>query len=171
MKSRGALLVVALALVGILTWLLWPSREHPLAALTLGRPQSAAAPARPATVTPRDLAPPEARSALADALNLPTGTIQSDLRVVEDVIDAYRSNFHENPVGTNAEITAALTGRNPLRLALLPPDHPAINLKGELCDRWGRPFFFHQLSGTQMEIRSSGPDRKMWDADDAVLTP
>ena len=44
-------------------------------------------------------------------------------------------------------------------------------MKGELCDRWGRPFFFHQLSGTKMEIRSAGPARQLWTDDDVVLTP
>jgi len=74
-------------------------------------------------------------------------------------------------VGENAEITAVLAGRNRLQLALIPPSHPAINRAGELCDRWGTPFFFHALSGTQMEIRSAGPDRRLWSADDVVLTP
>ncbi len=61
--------------------------------------------------------------------------------------------------------------KNPLRLALIPPDQPAINRAGELCDRWGTPFFFHAESATRMEIRSAGPDQKMWSADDVVLSP
>jgi len=44
-----------------------------------------------------------------------------------------------------------------------------INAKGELVDYWGTPFFFHQLSGTQMEIHSAGPDRQMWTGDDIVI--
>ena len=43
-----------------------------------------------------------------------------------------------------------------------------INARGELIDNWGTPFFFHQVSGTEMEIRSAGPDMKMWTADDLV---
>jgi hypothetical protein len=43
-----------------------------------------------------------------------------------------------------------------------------INGKGELVDYWGTPFFFHQLSGTEMEIHSAGPDKVMWTADDLV---
>ena len=58
-----------------------------------------------------------------------------------------------------------------LGFAFIPPGNPAINARGELCDRWGTPFFFHQLSGSQMEIRSAGPDRKLWTPDDEVLTP
>ena len=89
------------------------------------------------------------------------------------MIDAFRTNFPHagNPVGDNAEITATLTGRNNLRLALIPPGHPAVNRRGELCDRWGTPFFFHAESAHKMEIRSAGPDRKMWSADDVLFSP
>jgi hypothetical protein len=31
------------------------------------------------------------------------------------------------------------------------------------------PRQMHQLSGTVMEIRSAGPDRRMWTADDLVV--
>lgn len=114
----------------------------------------------------------EEPSHLADELGSSAGDIMSDLRIVDSVLAAYRSSVHSgNPVGENAEITAALTGRNKLGFAFIAPDHPAINAKGELCDRWGTPFFFHQLSGTAMEIRSAGPDRRLWTKDDQVLTP
>jgi hypothetical protein len=113
------------------------------------------------------------RSALADALNSPANDIRADLRLVSEIIDTFRTNFPRdgNPVGNNAEITAVLSGRNQLRLALIPPDHPAINQAGELCDRWGTPFFFHAESANKMEIRSAGPDRKMWNEDDVVASP
>lgn len=117
--------------------------------------------------------PVEARITLADDLNAPGGDIHHDLLILQDIFIAWRTNYpHDgNPVGENAEITAALTGGNSFQLALIPKNHPAINANGELCDRWGTPFVFHQLSGTRMEIRSAGPDRKLYTADDAVLTP
>ncbi len=121
----------------------------------------------------RPAPPPPERSTLADALNSPSTDIRADLRLVLELVDTFRSNFLQtgNPTGTNAEITAALTGRNPLRLALVPSDHPAINRDGELCDRWGTPFFFHAESATRMDVRSAGPDRRMWTDDDVVLSP
>jgi hypothetical protein len=111
-------------------------------------------------------------SELAIGLNSPTSDIHADLRQVDAIFAAYRSATHgDNPVGDNADITAVLIGRNKLGFAFIPADCPAINSQGELCDRWGTPYFFHQLSGEEMEIRSAGPDRKMWTADDEVLTP
>ena len=112
-------------------------------------------------------------SHLADGLNSNVGTIRADLEIVDQLIEAFRTNFPRsgNPVGDNVEITSALTGKNQLQLALIGKSHRAINARGELCDRWGSPFFFHQLSATQMEIRSAGPDRRLWDSDDIVMTP
>jgi hypothetical protein len=82
----------------------------------------------------------------------------------------YGSMFGGNPVGTNPEITAALNGKNPKQARLLQPDAGMrINGNGELVDPWGTPYFFHQLSGSQMEIHSAGPDKKMWTADDLVV--
>lgn len=105
-------------------------------------------------------------------LNAPTQTIEDDLRSLQGVLLQWQTNFLRtgNPVGTNAEITAALCGENPLQLDLIPPDHPAINERGELCDRWGIPFRFHQLSGTRMEITSAGPDRR-FGTDDDITRP
>jgi hypothetical protein len=106
-------------------------------------------------------------------LNAPGSTVMRDLDVVSRIFDAWQGNFPRegNPVGENAEITAALMGENRLGLALIPKGHPAVNAQGELCDRWGTPFRFHQLSGSKMEIRSAGPDRKFATDDDAVWTP
>jgi hypothetical protein len=89
---------------------------------------------------------------------------------VRRVFRQYSSRFGGNPVGTNPEITAALNGKNPKGIVFLDPDDGLrINDKGELVDNWGTPFFFHQLSGTEMEIHSAGPDRKMWTDDDLVI--
>jgi len=172
MKVRGAAVVVFVAVLALVAWRLWPEPGPQTRPPGPDRPAALLATAHTTVpAAPGDQPPPEPRSTLADSLNSPASDIRSDLRVVSEIFAAYRSNLHEHPVGTNAEITAVLTGRNRLQLALVPPDHPAINSRGELCDRWGQPFFFHQLSGTQMEIRSSGPDRVMWTDDDVVPTP
>jgi hypothetical protein len=140
----------------------------------------ASAPASTSVPAPAPSAPVEDRdpasggeSRLADDLNAPGGTIQRDLAILEELFATWQTNFPRtgNPVGENAEITASLAGDNPVKFAFIPRRHRAINAAGELCDRWGTPFRFHQLSGTQMEIRSAGPDRKFGTADDAHLAP
>jgi hypothetical protein len=69
-------------------------------------------------------------------------------------------------VGTNAEITSALRGDNLKQVRVELPPTSKISEAGELTDQWSTPYFFHQLSARQMEIRSAGPDRKMWTEDD-----
>jgi len=86
------------------------------------------------------------------------------------VFRQYCARLGGNPVGNNAEITAALNGGNPRKVVFInPEDGLRINYRGELVDNWGTPFFFHQISRTEMEIRSAGPDRKMWTADDLAI--
>ncbi|MBJ7283770.1 MAG: hypothetical protein JHD00_01610 [Akkermansiaceae bacterium] len=73
-----------------------------------------------------------------------------------------------NPVGTNAEITSALLGDNLKQVKLPLPEGSTRNEAGELCDPWQTPWFFHQISGSKMEIRSAGPDMELYTADDFV---
>ncbi len=110
-----------------------------------------------------------AGSPIADDLNAPGGSLRRDLEILNELFGAFQTNFPRlgNPVGENVEITAALAGANPAQFVFISPRHRAINARGELCDRWGTPFRFHQISGTHMEIRSAGPDRKFATADDA----
>jgi hypothetical protein len=93
-------------------------------------------------------------------------TVLSNMRIA---IRQFGSRFGGNPVGTNPEITKALNGENPKEVRFIGEDSGlCINARGELVDYWGTPFFFHQLSASEMEIRSAGPDRVMWTADDLV---
>jgi hypothetical protein len=176
-SKRIRLATVGLTVVAaaVLLWVVLgthPARPRPAA-----RPgaQALATAARPGPSSGALAATPysgEEPSHLVDGLNAPGGDARADLRLIDQVFIAYRSALRTgNPIGENAEITAALKGRNKLGFAFIPADNPAINAKGELCDRWGTPYFFHQMSGQKMEIRSAGPDQKLWTADDVVLTP
>lgn len=80
----------------------------------------------------------------------------------------FRTRMGENPVGSNAEIMRAVMGGNEAKANLGPPPGQQVNEKGELVDRWGTPYFFHQVSKNSMEIRSAGPDARLWTADDVV---
>jgi hypothetical protein len=101
-----------------------------------------------------------------DLAKLEPMTVLENMRTT---IRLFGSTFGGNPVGTNPEITRALHGENPKQINFLKEDGNRVNDRGELVDVWGTPYFFHQLSATQMEIRSAGPDRIMWTADDLVI--
>lgn len=98
--------------------------------------------------------------------NLPPDAVMENLRLV---FRSYQNALGGNPVGHNKEITHALNGGNFKQTRFLnEEDGMRLNANGELIDSWGTPFFFHQLSGTEMEIRSAGPDKVMWTGDDLL---
>ena len=114
----------------------------------------------PSAITPTPL------PAAPEFTNLPPATVLENMRMV---FRNYISMFGSNPVGTNPEITQALDGGNRKQTHFVNADDGLrINGRGELIDPWGTPYFFHQLSGTEMEIHSAGPDRVMWTSDDLV---
>lgn len=170
---KRALLILSLFVVAAIVFVALRPKEAPEPdnAVTKDQLHSRSGGAETPSLPPP--APALERLDMAQDLNAPSKTIQDDLRTLDGVFLAWQSNFLKegNPVGENGEITAALTGKNSLHLAFLAPNHPAINTKGELCDRWGTPFFFHQESGSKMKIVSAGPDRKRGTADDVVFTP
>ncbi|MDB6068547.1 MAG: hypothetical protein JWR26_4755 [Pedosphaera sp.] len=120
--------------------------------------------ASPAVPTPSASAATVSTEAQPDGL--PPVTVLENMRTT---FRNYGSMFHGNPVGTNLEITRALNGDNPKQAKFINPEAGLrINGNGELVDPWGTPYFFHQLSALEMEIRSAGPDKVMWTADDLV---
>lgn len=94
--------------------------------------------------------------------------VAADFDKVSLMLRDYRTLAGDNPVGTNAEIMKAIMGGNPKGAQLGTPEGQELNGFGELIDRWGTPYFFHQLSKDQMEIHSAGPDRRMGNEDDLV---
>jgi hypothetical protein len=114
--------------------------------------------------TPPVILPGAAEAARLNDLQL---TADDDLSVLTTLVGEYRRHLGGNPVGDNNEITAALLGANPKRIAFLPNSTGTyLDTAGRLIDRWGTPYFFHAISGTEMEILSAGPDGILHNADD-----
>ncbi len=114
-------------------------------------------------VSAREETPDGTEPAPAES-TLPPATVLENMR---SALRQYHARFRENPVGDNAEITSALTGGNARQAVFAQvEDGLRVNSQGQLIDSWGTPFFFHALSRNEMEIRSAGPDRRMWTTDD-----
>lgn len=96
---------------------------------------------------------------------------RDDVRIVGAVLRNYLQSVRGEavpPLGFNEEIVRALRGANPLGVAFIPARHPAIDVQGRLCDRWGTPYLFHPLAAESIEVRSAGPDRRLFTADDLL---
>lgn len=109
------------------------------------------------TLPPEPLVPPPAGR-----------TPENEVQRIQGTVRKYRAAFGQNPVGSNPEITRALAGKNPTGARFLDATGVTLNDASELLDLFGTPYFFHPVSGSIMEIRSAGPDRKLFTADDIV---
>ncbi|MBL9118081.1 MAG: hypothetical protein JNJ83_23940 [Verrucomicrobiaceae bacterium] len=172
----GLLLIVFGALV------FWLNRtvDNPALQSAIEESKKKTANASPSTSMgsgPSGFVPPQARpidpanQAIADQMFDPEQPPTRDLEIVDHFVEVLRRATGANPIGDNADITYALTGGGePNRPRVFPPAHKAVK-GGQLVDRWGTPFWFHPNSGTQMEIRSAGPDKEMFTVDDVILNP
>ncbi len=95
-------------------------------------------------------------------------TIQDDIHFIDQIILAYAVKLGSHPSGDNIDILEKLRGKNEKNFAWFPKDHPSLTSEGALLDRWGTAYFFHSLSSKETEIRSAGPDRKLFTEDDVI---
>ena len=120
----------------------------------------------------RDLENPLAPASIPEVGNAPVSNTdaatEADIDRISLMFRDYRTITGENPVGTHAEIMQSIMGGNPKGAMLGPPEGLQLNENSELIDRWGTPYFFHQLTRDVMEIHSAGPDRILWTGDDVI---
>jgi hypothetical protein len=127
-----------------------------------------AAPAQVVAGTAAQLAIAPAGSATQPELT--TMAPETAVENMSRMIKQYGQMFGGNPVGTNPEFAKQLGGDNPKHINFISEDSGMrLDGNGELVDPWGTPYFFHQLSGSDTEVRSAGPDRVMYTSDDIVV--
>ena len=162
---------VAVLLLVLALWRPWEADK--VAPIVEGHPQKAAQSAPIPDSAPLPVAPDPGIPAVTPPV--PPKLSPEDAQKVSDAIDNLEFTLRDfgaalggNPVGNNAEITAALLGDNAKQVKFDLPGGSTLNATGELCDPWGTPWFFHQLSSSKTELRSAGPDRAMYTDDDFV---
>jgi hypothetical protein len=103
--------------------------------------------------------------------NLPP---QNDLTLMSRLMDnslLLLKNAAQQPLSANEDWAALFRGQNAAHERFLSDRHAALNSQGQLIDRWGTPLFFHALGGGRYEVRSAGPDEKLWTDDDIHRNP
>lgn len=141
-----------------------------------GDPDQVTNPALVGSQDPRLETLPDGHVAMRDAIGIANSLhaesegAEIDLRSLEQLFELYRFVFKANPVGSeNQEIMAQLLGSNAKKLVLFPRNHSSLDEDGVLLDRWGTPYYFHPLSAQLMDVRTAGPDGKLWTKDDLSL--
>ena len=94
---------------------------------------------------------------------------ENDLTLLSHLMDSFTllvKSAADGSLSANEDWSAALRGNNLPHERFLPTNHVIFNSQGQLTDRWGTPVFFHALGAHRFELRSAGPDKQMWTADD-----
>jgi hypothetical protein len=158
--------IIGIAVVALILWMILGKRDD--RALPTSEPVASSQTPAPQTHVPT------AAERLLEGYADPTTPPIEDLRKVHRVITGYFSVVKDAsrfPIGGNADLAAALRGENPNRETYIPEGHPVFSKDGLLIDRWGSPLVVHPEAWTQLELRSAGPDKITYTADDFVLKP
>lgn len=156
--------LIALAFLALLAWLFLntgskPASPPPLAASTSPPPQASS---------------PTAAGSLLEGYADPATDPVEDLRKIHRVVVSYFSvvkDSSKHPIGGNADLAAALRGENPNKEIFLPANHPIFSADGLVLDRWNTPLIVHPEAWRELELRSAGPDKTPYNADDLILLP
>ena len=156
--------LLALAILALLAWLFLNTGSKPAS-----QPLSATRTSPP----PQAPAPAAAESLLTGYADPATEPID-DLRKLHRVVVSYFSvvkDSSKHPIGGNADLAAALRGENSNKEIFLPARHPIFSTDGLILDRWNTPLIVHPEAWRELELRSAGPDKTPYTADDLLLLP
>jgi hypothetical protein len=100
-------------------------------------------------------------------------TPQNDLELLSNTLTNFLTVSKQaasRPLSANEEWSAALRGKRPGAEVWISDQHRILDSEKRLIDRWKSPLHFHSLGAQKWEIRSAGPDQKMWTGDDLMET-
>ncbi len=161
-------LLLLIAVAGIL-WLIRGPVVVPPATTSPAPPVVVIAPA----LLPARIATPENPLHSWERLLVADGSPREDLAALVDLTTNYLQavpSSRRPALGFNEDLARALVDRDALGDAALPANHPAL-IEGKLVDRWGRPWQVHPLSANVLQLRSAGPDGRLYTPDDLVAPP
>ncbi|HEX5221648.1 MAG TPA: hypothetical protein VFZ59_18940 [Verrucomicrobiae bacterium] len=117
--------------------------------------------------------PPASTALLGDSILRDYGNTnqppENDLTLMSRLMDnslLLLKSAGNRPLSANEDWADLLRGKNFAQERFIPDTNVALNAQGQLIDRWGTPLFFHALGNGRYEIRSAGPDQKLWTDDD-----
>lgn len=165
---KRSLLIACGLLVAFVFYLFTRVKPHPPTRLPEIPATQPPAPPAPPALLPARTATPESPLSAWERLLAEDGSPSEDAAALQDILTNYlqsTSPATRAPLGPNEEFARALTDPESMGDSAIPPDHPALR-DGQLIDRWGTPWFFHQESSAAVSIRSAGPDGKLFTQDD-----
>jgi hypothetical protein len=162
-KAKAAVLILA---IGATLWFWWNAVSTGLKTNFASIPEAASETLLKAAELQRSEKLPGAE--ILKNYALASTRPEDDLHAMAHVLANFRLLVKGDGfrMGANEEFAAALLGQNAAKEVFLEAPHACLNAKGQLIDRWGTALFFHVKDRDRVDIRSAGPDREMWTADD-----
>jgi hypothetical protein len=163
-------LIALAALLPAAALLLWLLRSTPLPPAPPAPTLTAPAPPASPPLRHRRVATPESPLLAHEELLTLEGTAANDLSALADLTKTYLERPADParpPLGFNEDLARALTDQDALGDSAIPRNHPILR-DGQLIDRWGTPWQVQPLASDVIQLRSAGPDRKLYTPDDLV---
>lgn len=171
-RLRAAAAVLVACAIGLTVVLLTAPKPRSTTAPTPSQDSTEVPGPGPHTPTPQP-APPRTLpgEAILAGFGSPSQPPREDLRRLRHLFDnalLLTKSARDRPLATPEDWGALLLGRWPGTEAMLPTHHPALDAQARVVDRWGTPLHIHALGSGRFELRSAGPDRKLWTQDDVT---
>ena len=173
MKTSQKIIVIIFAIIiGVASWYFSENKKSPT-----GDPQSAPSLSPPSPPTNKE-GRNNSTGLLGEKILHDYATENTTLK--EDMELLRRLNFSfvtlvkdhaQTPIGCNRDLADALKGKNAYKQRFLPDAHSALNDQGQIIDRYNTPVHIHVKSAGSYEVRSAGPDKKLWTEDDINILP
>lgn len=165
--KRAAIVLVLLFFLGAGIWILFRTRDAtPAASSNETLATNVSVIAEPAAITgTSSLLGETILRSYADTNLPPENDLTLMARLLENSLLLLKSAANR-PLSANEDWADLLRGKNAAQERFLSDQSIALNERGQLVDRWRTPLFFHAAGSGRYEIRSAGPDKTMWTADD-----
>lgn len=163
-------LVISLALLVACAFLWWWSARNKFPTTPPTEPANPLA-SQPLSQTPVPglATQPLPGDAILQRYASPGTTPRDDLAALSHAMQNFlllAKHAAQGPLADNEDWAKVLLGRGRVREPFLSAKHPVFNVRGQLVDRWQTPLFIHALGAGRFELRSAGPDGKLWTDDD-----
>lgn len=98
-----------------------------------------------------------------------TSTGQQDIHLFHDYLTnvfILIKNRDSAQYAINEDLSSFLLGKNSDGAALVSENSHIFDAEKRIIDRWGTPIHIHTISHNNFELRSGGPDQKLFTEDD-----
>jgi hypothetical protein len=98
---------------------------------------------------------------------------EEDVRALHQLVGNFLTAVkdpYRPPLGDNEDLARAMMGGNRYGHVFVPTNDARV-VDGKIVDRWGTPYFFHNRAPDAIDVRSAGPDRALFTADDVTNSP